>query len=188
VRESLVRGQEQPVEGPELIEQGLRVDLESEARHRRHLSFERQVHEVLVDGEGDGEGHRVAAALDQAPRGRRRLDAAPAAAAVLLTLVALDDVAPLDDLDLVALLELPLPLFEVAAARGAGLVRVVEIVDDLIDLELGLLARAVTLLRRLGRFALFAVVDRALLALVLEDALAALLDLPLQCGDLQAEL
>src|SRR6185437_11196780 len=90
--------------------------------------------------------------------------------------------------DLVALLELPLPLFEVAAAGGAGLVRIVEIVDDLFDLELGLLARAVPLLRRLGRFAILALVGGAPLALVLEDALAALLDLPLQRCDLQAEL
>ncbi|MFO0759612.1 MAG: hypothetical protein U0359_24175 [Byssovorax sp.] len=60
--------------------------------------------------------------------------------------------------------------------------------DDLFDLELGLLTRTVPLLRRLGLLALLALAGRALLTLVLEDLLAPLFDLALQRSDLQAEL
>ena len=99
---------------------------------------------VLADGDVDREGDRVAPAWGQLVRSKRRLDAATAAARVLLALVALDHEPQRDGVDLVALLVLALHLVEAAAAVGARLVRVVELVLDLDDRQLRLLRGTVS--------------------------------------------
>jgi hypothetical protein len=72
-----------------------------------------------------------------------RLDLLPAAAAVLLALVAYDAERALDDIDLVRLLELPLHGLKVAPAGGADLIRLVQLVGDFHDGQRPLLMAAV---------------------------------------------
>ena len=101
------------------------------------LPRERDVIELLVDGNLDGEGQRVAAAGHGALGTGRGLDAAAAAADVLLLLHLHDAVADLDDVDHLARLELPLHRREPAAAARTGRVGIVELEGLLDDRQRG---------------------------------------------------
>jgi len=95
------------------------------------------------------EGHRVAAAGDESRRAERRVDAA-ALAAVLLAAMLDDAEGALDDIDLLRLFELPVPLTQLAAAVGAGAVGLIEAMDGLDHGQRWLCRGAVTT-RRLRR-------------------------------------
>jgi len=112
----------------------------------------------------DGKTNRVAAAVDQLVGPEGGLDARSARAAVLLPAMPLEHEATWDDVHFDVLFELPLHLLECAAALGADLVGVVEIVQDRDGQELGLLGRTVpgARLRLLGPGALFGLLRRAL--------------------------
>src|SRR5690606_39095271 len=99
-----------------------------------HLTRERKVVEVLVDRDFDRERQRVAAPRQRTLRPRRRLHAAAAATNVLLLLHRQESIRDLDHVDHLGRLELTFHRRQLAAARGAGLVRLVE-------LERGLLLR-----------------------------------------------
>jgi hypothetical protein len=137
------RGQ-RPSEAEQLIPQRLGVDGEPGARHLAHLASEREMVEVLGHGDAHREVERVAAAGHELGGAERGLDAAAAAAGVLLALVADHPVAGRDDVDLAALLVLALPRAQRAAAGRAGLVGGVERVDDLDDRQGGLGPRPMT--------------------------------------------
>jgi hypothetical protein len=99
---------------------------------------------VLADRDRDGEVGRIAPTGDELVRPECGVDALAAPATVLLPLVANDAIAPLDDVDLVGLLELSRPHLQPPTALGADLVGFVEEVDGLDNRELGLVAGAVT--------------------------------------------
>src|SRR5436309_724277 len=97
----------------------------------------------------DGKINRVTPASDQLePRGRG-LRRRSARAAVLLALVALDDEVPLDDVDLVGVFALALPLDEGLVAQLAAALALLErvLLDD--GRQRRLLARTVASLRLL---------------------------------------
>ena len=122
------------------------------------LPRQRDVVEVLVDRDLDGEVERVASARRCALGSRRRLDAAAALAHVLLLLDLHDAVAHLHHVDHLALFELAVHRSEAAAAARTNLVRLVELEGLLNDEELQLrgipkaLARLVFALLRRGFF------------------------------------
>jgi hypothetical protein len=100
------------------------------------LALERQVVEILVDRDLDGERWRVAPAADvglggEAERARGRVDAAVARAAVLLPLMLHEDEAPFDDIDLFGVLGLALHLRQGPAALRTRAVGLGELVHDL---------------------------------------------------------
>ncbi len=100
----------------ELIPQGLRRHRQPGPEHLPDLSRQRHVIRVLGDGNGRREADRVAPAGDELGRAEGRIHASAALARVLLALVPGDLEGPLDDLDLLGLLELPVHLGELAAA------------------------------------------------------------------------
>jgi hypothetical protein len=123
------------------------------------LTRERNVIEVLVDRDLDREQERVAATRRCTLGARRGLDAAAAAAHVLLPLDLHDAIAHVDDIDHLGRLELPFHRQQAAAARGADPIGVVQLVHDRHVRQRGLRRRA-KLRARLGRLAL----DRTALA------------------------
>jgi hypothetical protein len=114
------------------------------------LAGERDVVEVLVDRDLDGEVERVASAGHRALGAGRRLDAAAAFAGVLLLLHLHDAVANFDDVDHLRRLELPLHRGELAAATRARRVGRVEL-EDLLDHGQLRLRGIAEVLARLGR-------------------------------------
>jgi len=150
-----IRRFESTPEHVELIPECLRRDHKTVTRHDALLSRERNVIEILVDRDFDREVERVTAAGNGALGSERRLDAAAALARVLLLLDLNDTVAHLDDVDHLRRLELIFHRRELAAARRACLVRLVEL-EDLLDLRQLWLRRvselrALLLFFRLGR-------------------------------------
>ena len=140
----------------------------------------------LRDRHVHGEVDRVAPAGHELVGAERRLDPGPAAAAVLLALVADDAERSLHHVDLVGLLELVGHRLEVAAARRARLVRLIELVDDLDDRKHFLLARAVTATGLLA-FVGLVLGARSPLGGVTEERLRAARELLLQVRDLELE-
>src|SRR5438105_1345274 len=67
------------------------------------------------------------------------LDAAPARASIFFPAMLLENVLDLDDIDLLALLELSAPLAELTAAARANFVRGIEIMRDIDDGQVGLI-------------------------------------------------
>src|SRR5690606_32778214 len=136
--------------GVELVPQRLRGHLEPVASQDALLPRERDVVEVLVGGDLDAEAERVAAARRRAVWPRCGLDAAAAAADVLLLLHLDDAVAHVDHVDHLRGLELPLHRKKLAAAARARAIGVVELEDLLDDRQLRLRRRT----RALARLAL----------------------------------
>ena len=130
--------------GVELVPERLRRDDEAVARQDALLARQRNVVEVLVDGDLDREAQRVATAGRGALRARRGLDAAAAAADVLLLLDSNQSVADLDDVDHLRGLELARHRLEPAAAAGTDSVRLIELERLLDDGQLRLRRRART--------------------------------------------
>ena len=129
--------------GVQLVPQRLRVHDQAGARHLLHLARQGQVVGVLRDGRRHRKLHRVAPARYQLPRPECRLDALAAPARVLLPPVAHDAKRALDHVDLLGLLEVPVPRRELAPALRTRRVRLVEHVHDVDHRQLGLLAPAV---------------------------------------------
>ncbi len=115
------------------------------------LPRERDVIEILVDGDLDGEGERIATARRRALGPWCRLDAAAALADVLLLFDLHDAVADLDDVDHLACLELLLHRCQRAAAARTRLVGCVEPEDLFDDRELWLRRRPELLALLLAR-------------------------------------
>jgi len=128
----------------DLVPERLRVDEQAVASHHPALASEREMVGVLADRDRDGEVDRIAPTGEELVWPERGVDALAALATVLLPLVANDAVAPLDDVDLVGLLELSCPHLQPPTALGADPVGFVQDVDGLDDRELGLVAGAVT--------------------------------------------
>ena len=167
-----------PVQGMQLVPEGLRVGREAEARHLPHLACQGQVIGVLRDCHRDGEVHGVAAPGEELRRAERRLDARATPTRVLLALVAHDPEGALDDVDLLGLLVLAGHLAQPAAALGARPVGLIERVDDLDLGELALRARAMAGVRRpLGGARRAVVAVRALLGGRAEERPGARLEL-----------
>jgi len=151
--QGLVGREQVALDRVQLVPERLGVDREPGARHLPHLARERQVIDVLRDGDRHGKVDRVAAPRHELRRPERGVHAPAARAAVLLAAVAHEAVGALDDVDLVGVLGLARPLGELSAAGGAGPVGLVEGVDDLELRELGLRAGTVAApgRRRSGR-------------------------------------
>ncbi len=182
----LVGRQQAAGEAPGLFPQCRGVHVEPVAGHLPNLALQGQVIRELRDRHVHGEVDRVAATRHELVGTERRLDPGPAAAAVLLALVADDAEGPLDYVDLVRLLELARHRLEIAPARAARLVGLIELVDDLDDRERLLLAGTVTGLRLLRLLGLRVAV-RSSLGRVAEERLGAARELLLEMRDLELE-
>ncbi len=143
-----------PRERIELIPERLGGDVEPMPAEDALLPRERNVIEVFVERDFDRERERVATAEDGTLGGRRRLDAAAAAARVLLLLDLDDAVAHLDDVDHLGFLELPCHRRKAAAAARTHAI-------GLVELEHPLLEWQARLLRRSGFCAVFRLLRRA---------------------------
>src|SRR6266568_7287943 len=179
--EGLLGTPEDPGEPLDLIPERLRIHDQPLARHGPHLPLQRLMIDVLPGGHLDGEVHRVASAWEELHRARRRLDAAVALAAVLLPLLLRHHEAPLDDGDLLRLLELAGEGSEGLAALRAPQVGVVESEELLHHRQRRLLARTVAHLRLLLRH--LALLDRALLRRFPEEQLVLHRELRLELGE-----
>jgi hypothetical protein len=94
---------------------------------------------ILRHGHRDREVHGVAPAGNEFRWSQGRLDALATSAAILLPLVADELKGPLDDVDLLSLLELILPFEKLPTTPGADLVRLIEPVDPFDNWERRLL-------------------------------------------------
>ncbi len=162
----------------ELVPERLGRNLEALALHTPHLALQRRMVEILRGRYFDGHVRRVTSARDQHRRTECCIDAGLAAAPILLTLDLPNEPGAFHTVDQLALLELTAPFFELAAARGADLVRLVQPVDLFHLFEGRLLSRAVARprlrLRLLRR-------RRATLARLTESC-------PIRCGELPLQL
>ena len=134
----LVRRRQHRGRGLELIPQCLGIDRQPLPPHHARLTLQREVVQVLADGDLDRELRRVALAAPVGPRRqplrpRRRLHAAVARAPVLLPHVVEDHKPPLDDGDLLTLLGLAGHLVQEAAAGLARALRRRQLVHDVDD-------------------------------------------------------
>ena len=124
--------------------------------HRTYLPLEREVVDVLVEGDLGGEAQRIAPAVDGALRPGRGVDGGAALADVLLPLDLGDHVLDVHDIDQLRRLELPVHRLEPAAAIGAGAVRIVERATHRNAIKPKLLRRAMATSRFPGRWRLTA--------------------------------
>jgi len=142
--------------------------------------------EVLRESDRDGEVHRVATAWDHLKGPRCGLDACSALAAVLLALDLTQHELPLEDVDILGVVALAFPFFELATTRLARAIGSIELEGRLFDhLEQRLLPRPVALLRSLLVALLGA---RPLFGAAAEDLLVASRELLLELRNLEPQL
>lgn len=132
----------------DLIPLGLRGDGEPFALHRPALPLERQVIEIPADRQVDGEGRGVAASGDQLRGFRCHYHRGVAGAPVLLAQVSREHEVALDDGDLFAELVLIVPVLELAGARGASTLWLSQLMGDIDERQLVLLAGPAAFLGR----------------------------------------